>query len=322
MRLIGIFPNLKGCWLAQRCFLWLLLLFIDILYVVMSCILCLLNYCYRLMDMENNIINNLSKWLHWFVGFTDAEGNFQVYPKKRVLKSGDISKINVGYSYHLSLHKRDLDLLKYVQRELKGIGSIYIYADKSDVRLAINDKKSLLYLIHNVFDLCPLITKNQTIRYNLLRSGLKDEIKEFTNLESYNTYIRDSTTFITDKLNNICDENRIKGVLNNVCVNNWVVGFINGEGCFYLNKGRPNFCIEHTDKISLDIIKRVLLFGPNVYERSPRERDKDKTRKTTYRLIVSSKNDIANLIVFLDDKTNMRLQGNKYVQYSEWKQHK
>lgn len=48
------------------------------------------------------------KWLGWFIGFNDAEVNFQVYPKKRVLKSGEISHYGVGYSYHLSLHNRDL----------------------------------------------------------------------------------------------------------------------------------------------------------------------------------------------------------------------
>lgn len=60
-------------------------------------------------DMENKVIINKinEKWLKWFVGFNDAEGNFQVYPKKRVLKSGEISKYNVGYAYHLSLHQRD-----------------------------------------------------------------------------------------------------------------------------------------------------------------------------------------------------------------------
>ena len=50
--------------------------------------------------MSNNLKNNeknsslrLDKsWLSWFVGFCDAEGNFQVYPKKRTLKSGVVSK--------------------------------------------------------------------------------------------------------------------------------------------------------------------------------------------------------------------------------------
>ncbi len=51
-------------------------------------------------NMDNNIL-----WFYWYAGFNDAEGCFQVYPKKMILKTGQISKVNVGYSYHLSLHR-------------------------------------------------------------------------------------------------------------------------------------------------------------------------------------------------------------------------
>lgn len=55
-------------------------------------VMCVINLCiftlYLLIaifieDMENkNITNKINqKWLKWFVGFNDAEGNFQVYPK-------------------------------------------------------------------------------------------------------------------------------------------------------------------------------------------------------------------------------------------------
>ena len=56
-------------------------------------------------------------------------------------------------------------------------------------------------------------------------------------------------------------------------------------------------------------------------ERSIRNRDIDKIRKTTYQLIISSKKDINNLVMLLDNKNNISLQGNKYIQYVNWKQH-
>jgi hypothetical protein len=68
-----------------------------------------------------------------------------------LLKSGEISKINVGYSYHLSMLKRDIKMIQNIQIKLKGIGSIYEYTNKPDSRLAVNDKQGLLYLIKNVF---------------------------------------------------------------------------------------------------------------------------------------------------------------------------
>jgi len=115
------------------------------------------------------MINN--NWIYWFIGFTDAEGNFQMYPKKRVLTSGQIARYNVGYSYHLSLHNRDLNILKDIKEKL-GIGILYEYKNKPDCRLAVNKKSDLLYLINNIFDKYTLITKNQLIRYNLLKMVL------------------------------------------------------------------------------------------------------------------------------------------------------
>lgn len=52
----------------------------------------------------------------WFVGFMDAEGNFQTFKKKRELKSGRIY-YNVGYGIHLSIHERDKELLEYLKRD-------------------------------------------------------------------------------------------------------------------------------------------------------------------------------------------------------------
>jgi LAGLIDADG endonuclease len=261
--------------------------------------------------------NNLDKFFQWFVGFSDAEGNFQMYPKKRILKSGEIIRYNVGYAYHLSLHKRDTNILKYIRNKLSNIGTIYEYLDKSDSRLAINDISGLLYLMNNVFDIYPLIVESQLTRYLLLRSGLINEVKEFETLEQYNQYKTKCLLSISEQIKS---NNNIKKLFDNSYLDNWIIGFINGEGCFYMNKNKCNFYIEHTDRQALEIIKRRLSFGPNVLERSPRNKDFGKKRKTTYQLIISSKKDIENLIIFLDDKDNIPLQGNKYTQYIKWKQ--
>jgi hypothetical protein len=132
--------------------------------------------------------NTNKNWLQWFIGFNDAEGNFQVFPKKRVLKSGDISCYNVGHSYHLSLHSRDALLIKDIQQKLDNIGVIYEYKDKPDCRLAVGDKKGLFYLIENVFDVYPLLANNQFMRYSLLKNGLINEVKKYNTLEEFNKY--------------------------------------------------------------------------------------------------------------------------------------
>ena len=272
------------------------------------------------MDMENDTIENLNKLLPWFVGLSDAEGSFQTYPKKRVLKSGDISKVNVGYSYHLSLHKKDLRILKDIQRALNGVGSIYEYKDKLDSRLAINDKPGLLFIIDKVFDISPLVTKHQATRYSLLKKGLFNNTKEFPNINLYNAYVSNTIEKINTELAPVFGTNRVNNLLQASYIDNWIIGFINGEGSFPINKGRCIFTIEHTDADALNLIKERLCFGPSVHERHPRNKDIDKIRKTTYILEVSSKTDISRFIDFLDNNNTANLQGNKILQYNKWRE--
>lgn len=257
------------------------------------------------------MINN-KNWISWLIGFIDAEGNFQIFPKKRVLTSSKIARYNVGYSFHLSLHNRDSSIIKDIKNKL-GVGVIYEYKNKPDCRLAVNKKSDLLYLIDNIFDKYPLITKNQSIRYYLLKNGIINNIVEFKTLEEYENYKTNILSSINDKID--LQNNK------NISIDNWIIGFINGEGCFYLKKNKCNFIIEHTDKQALDLIKNRLCFGPSVLERSLRDRDIGKIRKTTYQLNISSKKDIESLVMLLDNNENIPLQGNKYIQYVNWKEH-
>lgn len=279
------------------------------------------------MNKKNNNNNNyLKNWIEWFVGFTDAEGNFQVYPKKRVLKSGEVSKYNVGLGFHLSLHSRDLDIINTIHKNLNNIGTIYTYKNRPDVRIAINDRLGLNSLIKTLEGF-PLITERQLIRYLLLKEFLTKEIKEFKTLEEFNEFreglmLSIQVTISEINAKDLSDESYLKywkPMLADGGLDNWIVGFINGEGCFYLNKGKCNFFIEHTNSMALELIKRRFSFGPNVLERAPRERDIGKDHiKSTYTLIVSSKSDVNNLIQFLDSNV-VSLAGHKLIQYNEWK---
>lgn len=77
-----------------------------------------------------------------------------------------------------------VEILKNIQDKLNNVGTIYEYVNKPDSRLAVNDKAGLLSIIHNVFDVFPLVTK----RYLLLKDGLVNNVKEFKTLEEYNHY--------------------------------------------------------------------------------------------------------------------------------------
>lgn len=260
------------------------------------------------MNLKNN-------WIKWFTGFCDAEGNFQLYPKKRVLKSGVVSKYNVGLGFHLSLHSRDTELLQNIHNNINNIGTFYTYRNREEVRIAVNDRPGLKELV-GLFESFPLVTVHQYTRYCLLKKFLANDVKEFKTLEEFNTFkdkcLEDIN--LAPKVFSDLDNQIVSGLYDS-----WIVGFINGEGSFYMNKGRCNFFIEHTDLQSLDIIKKRLDFNPSIVARSARERDVGKNIKPTYVLIVSSKKDLGNLIEFLDSEHVVQLAGHKLIQYREWK---
>ncbi len=290
--------------------------------------------CFR--DMERNNITTINlgastsgtvqipfanfdlKWLAWFIGFTDAEGSFTVYPKKRTLASGEVSKYNVGLSFHISLHNKDIDIVKDIRNKLNNVGTLYEYSDRDEARIAINDKKGL-ESIFPLLEIFPLITTHQLLRYLLLKEFLINDIKEFKTLEEY-TETKDKLLLKIKEGAPLLNKVTNDSILSRENIDSWIVGFVNGEGCFYLKKDKLNFIIEHTDKFALDLIKQRFSFGPNVLERSPRVRDENKPHiKKTYMLHISSKKDINNLIEFFDSDNIIKLQGNKLIQYNDWK---
>jgi len=265
------------------------------------------------MDMRQDFLNfkTDTKWIEWFVGFCDADANFQVFPKKRSYvkkKDGKLSEyINIGYGFHLSLSEKDANLLKEIQLKLNGIGNYYDYPEKEESRLAITKKIELEFLIKNVFEKATLLTEHQRKRYAVLRHGILKNITRVENQLEFDQFIENNSI-----LNKIEDSYFKEGT----AFDNWIVGFINGEGCFHVhNKNFLEFSIEHTDKPVLEFIRENFQFNPVILERG----DRSGTRKNTYSLRITSKKDIETLKNFFESENLNKLEGNKLIQYFNWK---
>lgn len=257
--------------------------------------------------MEKTLFN---LWLEWFVGFSDGDANFQVFPKKRsyLTKKGTLNEYyNIGYGFHIALSIVDLPLLKKIQNQFNSIGHIYTYPGRDESRWAVTKKAELIYLIETVFDKHPLLTEHQRERYARLRYGLLNNLNRVENLEEYNKFINTSYV-VTEILDNYYKEG--------TAFDNWILGFINAEGSFYVHKkGHIVFNIEHTDKQVLELIRKRLDLGPNVLDKGNR----NDTRQTTYSLTISSKKDITSIRNLCENISLNKLEGNKLAQYNNWK---
>ena len=56
------------------------------------------------MNNQNNKTLNPS-WIQWLIGLLDAEGNFQVSPKKRTNSEGVITYYGVLVGFHLGMRE-------------------------------------------------------------------------------------------------------------------------------------------------------------------------------------------------------------------------
>jgi hypothetical protein len=239
-------------------------------------------------------------WIQWFIGFLDAEGNFQVTLRIRKNLNGNIISYGVLVALHIGLAARDLSLLQEIQLILGGIGKIYIYEDK--VQLAITKKADILALLNQIFPEHSLLTVHQYQRYYVLHKVLTEKIVSVNDPEDFKllkgTIVEAPNPFLPVHTH----------------VNSWIVGFINGEGSFIVNTKRNvfTFYLEHTDEPALQLVATTLGLRIKVISRTQRP-----GRKPTWCITTNSRHDISKVVAFLD--SNESLKGYKLMQYTDWK---
>ena len=86
-----------------------------------------------------------SKFLEWFTGFTDAEGNFSI----TLRKLNENNYTSAMLTFQICLHIDDLPILEFIKNKL-NCGHISISGSKCNY--FINDKDSLLQILLPIFN--------------------------------------------------------------------------------------------------------------------------------------------------------------------------
>lgn len=235
---------------------------------------------------------------------------FTFFSSSFLLKKLDICS---SYGFHLGLHLKDKQLIEEIRFKLGNIGNIYEYSseNKNEIHFAVTKKEELKWLIENVFNHYPLLTKHQWDRFSRLKYGILNNIRRVETLEEYQKFVDD----IDSKLWKTTQVIDINHPLISGGIDNWILGFINGEGSFVISpKNTFIFYIEQSESFVLEIIKKRLEFAPQVVSR----KNRGDGRKNTWSLYISSKKDILNLITFFESQQLISLQGNKLSQYNKW----
>ena len=195
-----------------------------------------------------------SNFLQWFVGFTDAEGNFII---NRILGKDKNTTSSFSFMFKIALHKDDEMVLRYINKKL-GVGGVRLYKDECIFN--VTDRKGVALLI-DIFD-----------KYNLNTTKYLDYL-DFK--EAFLFYINRSKDLNPELVNsnvlelkNKMNTNRIhfERPMNSVIniTKSWLLGLIEGDGSFFLRRDNivPTFTIEVTG-VQLPVMLKIKEFLEN-----------------------------------------------------------
>ena len=179
-----------------------------------------------------------SKFLEWFVGFTDAEGCFVI---NRFLKKNKLSISSFAFMFKITLHKDDEKVLRFIKDRLR-IGGVRLYID--ECIFTITNQKEIAILI-SIFDKFNLNT-SKYLDYLDFKEAFFFYFNRDPNLNPDS--IKDTILEFKNKMNNnrIHFERPEKSKI--VITKNWLLGFIEGDASFFLRRDNltPVFSIENT----------------------------------------------------------------------------
>lgn len=192
-----------------------------------------------------------SNFLEWFVGFTDAEGNFIIH---RILKKDKVTTSSFSFMFKITLHKDDEKVLRYIKDKL-AIGGVRLYKDECIFN--VTDQKGIALLI-SIFDKFNL----NTTKY-LDYLDFKEAFLYYSNRNKDLTpdMVKDQLIGLKNKMNT----NRIhfdrpenSPVL---ITKSWLLGFIEGDGSFFLRRDNlvPTFAISNSI-VQLSVMVKIKEF--------------------------------------------------------------
>ena len=174
----------------------------------------------RSQDENLNKVNINDEFLHWFSGFTDAEGNFLI----------TIDRNYVKLRFKISLHIDDLKVLQIIQSNL-NIGRITEENNRNRCSFIVEDASGI-NTICSIFNHYPLHTSKKLDFkdfYEALLIRNKNKNLSDTHIER-----------ILSLKNNMNSKREIftYDTKSQIIINpNWFIGFIEGEGTFGIKTG-------------------------------------------------------------------------------------
>lgn len=228
-----------------------------------------------------------NSFLAMLVGLIDGDGYIAITKTPK-----DYIRIDLI----ISLDLRDLDLINYIHSVLK-VGRVNKYPKSNVVKLTISrtDLQTIvfpLFIYHNLY----FLTETRRAQFDKVMFILQNNIKKYSELpDKFPVY---NNLPVTAK-----DYSKLDFFIN------WIVGFTIAEGSFYV-KNNKDICFslkQRTHELLFEAFK--IIFNTKV---------KIDTSEDYSKFVVSSVNDIQNVVNFFSFSDLHPLVGYKLTQYNLW----
>ena len=272
------------------------------------------------LNRQNNNLN-INEFNEWFVGFTDAEGNFMIGVDNR----SNSTRFNFRFS--IGLHIDDRPLLLFIKKNL-GCGNVINNKENTVSFLNISNKSDIKKVLFPIFDSFPLNTTKYLDYLSFKEALLLNLSSKYEDKNSQQKYIDK----ILDLKHNMNKNRKVYNLPENhiKITSYWLLGLIEGEGSFHLRRTRfvPTFSISltlgqepvikkitqflmsHLDEFSLIKAKDSKLF--NIGIEKEKENIKAKIKLSIYQIDY-----LYNIFIpFLND---LKFQSKKSMDFKDFK---
>jgi hypothetical protein len=203
-----------------------------------------------------NLLPNASKeFIHWFIGFVDAEGCFCIHSIR--------TWTAVGFSFTINLHSDDIEILHKIANTL-GVGKVRLDNKRNSAFFVVSSLNDIIQIILPIFEEFPL----QTSKYlDFICFSKAAKIKLNTRGSGSRIKISQTDLTIIKELRASMNTGRVKlkvsqlyNLTNRVSINMWwLLGFVEGEGTFGYKHLIPYFQIAQHKK-NLFVLKAIESF--------------------------------------------------------------
>ncbi len=199
-----------------------------------------------------NFSHDSTEFLHWFSGFTDAEGNFLI----------SLDRYYVRFRFKILLHIDDVEVLNLIKSKL-GVG--IVTASEAHCSFVVQNFDDIKYVIWPIFKSFPLHT-NKKLDFDDFYKAVM--IKGETG-EDVTQVDKEKILSLKNNMNLKRDNSLSIGLESpEIFVVNpfWFIGFLEGEGTFGIKNASPYFQIaqKNTSQSALNAIKVFISTLPNI----------------------------------------------------------